>query len=42
MDTAIAVDEDIRCDFALRVVGDSMINARIQDGDIVFIREQRT
>jgi repressor LexA len=40
MDTAIAVDEDIRCDFALRVVGDSMINARIQDGDIVFIREQ--
>ena len=32
----------IRCDFALRVVGDSMINARIMDGDIVFIRRQDT
>ena len=32
----------IRCDFALRVAGDSMINARIQDGDIVFIRRQDT
>ena len=32
----------VRCDFALRVVGDSMINARIHDGDIVFIRKQDT
>lgn len=32
----------VRCDFALRVVGDSMINARILDGDIVFIRRQDT
>ena len=32
----------VRCDFALRVVGDSMINARIYDGDIVFIRKQDT
>lgn len=32
----------IRCDFALRVVGDSMINARIMDGDIVFVRQQDT
>lgn len=32
----------VRCDFALRVVGDSMINARIMDGDIVFIRQQDT
>jgi len=36
----VTVDEGIHCDFALRVRGDSMINARILDGDIVFIREQ--
>jgi len=30
----------IRCDFCLRAKGDSMIGARIQDGDIVFIRRQ--
>jgi len=29
-----------RCDFALRVKGDSMIGARIHDGDIVFIQRQ--
>ena len=29
-----------RCDFALRVRGDSMIGARIRDGDLVFIRAQ--
>lgn len=29
-------------DFALRAKGDSMINARIYDGDIVFIKEQPT
>lgn len=33
---------DIRVDFALRCKGDSMINARINDGDIVFIRQQST
>lgn len=27
-------------DFALRVKGDSMINARIHDGDIVFVKKQ--
>lgn len=32
--------EGIHCDFALRVRGDSMIGARIMDGDIVFIRAQ--
>lgn len=32
----------VKCDFALRVVGDSMINARIMDGDIVFVRQQDT
>lgn len=31
---------DIRADFCLKVQGDSMINARICDGDIVFIRKQ--
>lgn len=33
---------DIRADFCLRAKGDSMINARIHDGDIVFIRQQNT
>lgn len=34
------VTENERCDFALRVHGDSMIGARIQDGDLVLIRAQ--
>lgn len=34
------VPEDIRCDFTLICSGDSMINARINNGDIVYIREQ--
>ncbi len=33
-------DSDMHCDFALRVHGDSMIGARIHNGDIVFIRAQ--
>jgi len=33
---------DIDADFCLKAKGDSMINARILDGDIVFIREQST
>ena len=33
---------DIDADFCLRAHGDSMVNARIMDGDIVFIREQST
>lgn len=33
---------DIRADFCLKAKGDSMINARIMDGDIVFIRKQPT
>jgi len=36
----IEAPEDIHCDFALRCKGDSMIGARINDGDIVYIREQ--
>lgn len=31
---------DIKADFCLQAKGDSMINARIFDGDIVFIRQQ--
>lgn len=34
------VPEEIKCDFTLICEGDSMINARIQDGDIVYLREQ--
>ena len=34
------VDADIKCDFCLYVKGDSMKNARINDGDIVFIQQQ--
>ncbi len=38
----VEVGADVNCDFALRCSGDSMINARIMDGDIVFIRKQHT
>lgn len=38
----IKLDEGIKADFALRCRGDSMINARIMDGDIVYIRQQPT
>lgn len=34
------VMENIECDFTLCYKGDSMINARIYDGDIVYIRAQ--
>ena len=36
----VAAGASIKCDFCLRAKGDSMINARIFDGDIVFIRQQ--
>jgi len=36
------IDSKIKADFALRIKGDSMINAGINEGDIVFIREQCT
>lgn len=36
----VDVPEYIRADFALRCKGDSMINARIFDGDIVYIHKQ--
>lgn len=34
------IEETIKCDFTLKCKGDSMINARIFDGDIVYIRQQ--
>ncbi len=34
------VGYDVKCDFCLKAKGDSMIGARINDGDIVFIKEQ--
>lgn len=36
----IDVPEDMHCDFILRCRGDSMIDAGIQDGDVVYIRSQ--
>lgn len=36
----VRIDEEVKVDFALECKGDSMINARIFDGDIVYIREQ--
>lgn len=36
----VSADADINADFCLRAKGDSMINAGINDGDIVFIHEQ--
>lgn len=35
-----ALDRRVQADFALRCVGDSMVNAHIFDGDLVFIRKQ--
>lgn len=34
------VPEDVRCDFALKCKGESMIGAGIHDGDVVYIRIQ--
>ncbi len=41
-DSYVMVGSNVPCDFALRAKGDSMIGARIHDGDIVFIRRQDT
>lgn len=40
IETYLNMPEEIKGTFALRCKGDSMINARIFDGDVVFIREQ--
>lgn len=38
----VDIPSHIHADFALTCKGDSMINARIFDGDIVYIRQQET
>lgn len=38
----VSVPDDIKADFALRCKGDSMIDANIYDGDIVYIKQQPT
>ena len=38
----VPMPEHINADFALRCKGDSMINARILDNDIVYIRKQES
>jgi repressor LexA len=38
----VDIPDYIHADYALRCKGDSMINARIFDGDIVYIRQQPT
>ena len=39
-DSFILADADIDADYCLTASGDSMINARIFDGDIVFVKKQ--
>ncbi len=39
-DETVSAPDSIHADFALRCQGDSMINARIFDGDLVYIRAQ--
>ncbi len=38
----VDLPENIRADFALKCKGDSMIDAHIYDGDIVYIKQQAT
>ena len=40
LDGEVDIPKNIRADFALRCKGDSMINARIFDGDLVYIHQQ--
>lgn len=42
IETYAHVPENIHADFCLRCKGESMINARILDGDIVYIHKQST
>ena len=39
-DNYVECGSAVQADFALRAKGDSMINARIYDGDLVFVRQQ--
>lgn len=40
IDVYVDITTDIKADFVLKCHGDSMIGARIYDGDLVFIRQQ--
>ena len=40
LDGYVNMPETIHADFCLRCKGDSMVGARINDGDLVFIRQQ--
>lgn len=40
VEAIMPMPEGVKADFALRCKGDSMIGARIHDGDIVYIRQQ--
>lgn len=40
IENRIELNIEIKADFALKIKGDSMIDANIYDGDIVFIRQQ--
>lgn len=40
VESYIDAEEGTQADFCLRVKGDSMINARIFDGDIIFVKKQ--
>lgn len=42
IETYVEATTKIHADFCLRAKGDSMINARIHDGDIIFVRSQNT
>ena len=42
LDGTVEAPDHVRADFALRCKGDSMIDARIFDGDIVYIRQQES
>lgn len=41
-DFDLCVEKDIKADFVLRAKGDSMKDARILDGDLVFVKSQPT
>lgn len=40
LDGYVEMPENVHADFCLRCHGDSMVGARIKDGDVVFIRQQ--
>lgn len=40
IEAEIDVPDGVRCDFVLRCKGDSMVDARIYDGDLVYLRQQ--